>query len=119
MGQYEAMPDDAPGWEAIDAALSPTVWPAVLLTRLGEIVFERGEPFGPGGRMDVPDGGGEVPPALAWIDDPQLGVPGGPVGAGPLPTILPVERGSMTIAGRWGGRYCNRHMSSRMFPAAV
>jgi hypothetical protein len=66
-----AVPPDADG---------PPTWPVQLLLRLGAIVFDREEPFAPGGRMDIPDGGGEVPPALAWIDDPQLDPVTGPLG---------------------------------------
>jgi suppressor of fused len=58
----------------------PPTWPVRLLARLGELVFRRATPFMPGGRMDVPDGGAELPAALAWIEDPQLGPVLGPFG---------------------------------------
>ncbi len=58
----------------------PPTWPVRLLARLGELVFQRGTPLMPGGRMDVPNGEGEVPAALAWIEDPQLGPVVGPFG---------------------------------------
>jgi hypothetical protein len=48
------------------------LWASKLLARLGELVFQRKTPFLPGGRLETPDGGGEVPPALAWTVDPEL-----------------------------------------------
>ena len=54
-------PGEAPGW------------PARLLARLGELVFERARPFRPGGRIELGDGGGEMPPAVCWAPDPELG----------------------------------------------
>lgn len=43
-----------------------------LLARLGELVYQRSTPFLPGGRLEIPDAEGEIPPAVAWIEDPQL-----------------------------------------------
>jgi hypothetical protein len=54
-------PGEAPGW------------PARLLARLGELVFERARPFRPGGRIELGDGGDEMPPAVCWAADPELG----------------------------------------------
>jgi suppressor of fused len=48
-------------------------WPARLLARLGELVFERARPFWPGGRIELGDGGDEMPPAVCWAPDPELG----------------------------------------------
>jgi len=48
-------------------------WPARLLARLGELVFERARPFWPGGRIELGDGGDEMPPAVCWTPDPELG----------------------------------------------
>lgn len=43
-----------------------------LLARLGELVYQRSTPFLPGGRLEILDGGGDIPPAVAWSEDPQL-----------------------------------------------
>ena len=51
----------------------PPEWPVRLLARLGELVFERETPFWPGGRIEIPDAGEDLPPALCWADDPELG----------------------------------------------
>jgi hypothetical protein len=45
---------------------------AGLLARLGEFVYERSTPFLRGDRFEVPDGGGDIPPALAWSEVPRL-----------------------------------------------
>lgn len=47
-------------------------WPAKLLARLGEIVYQRAAPFLPGGRMLIPDHPADVPPAVCWAPDPEL-----------------------------------------------
>ncbi|MGO8827487.1 MAG: suppressor of fused domain protein [Acidimicrobiales bacterium] len=59
----------------------PPQWAVKLLARLGELVFQRKTPFLPGGRLEMPDGGGEVPPALAWTEDPELSPAHGPFGS--------------------------------------
>ncbi len=51
----------------------PPGWPKRLLSRLGELVFERAAPFWPGGRVELGDGGDEMPPAVCWTPDPELG----------------------------------------------
>jgi len=48
------------------------IWPVNLLARLGEIVFQREQPFMPGGRLEIPDAIGEIPPAVAWTVDPLI-----------------------------------------------
>jgi suppressor of fused len=58
--------------EAEDGREAPS-WPARLLARLGELVFERARPFWPGGRIELGDDGDEMPPALCWAPDPELG----------------------------------------------
>ncbi|HZD37889.1 MAG TPA: suppressor of fused domain protein [Actinomycetes bacterium] len=48
-------------------------WPARLLARLGELVFERARPFWPGGRIELAERGDDMPPAVCWAPDPELG----------------------------------------------
>lgn len=48
-------------------------WAVRLLARLGELVFERSTPFMPGGRLELPDAGAAVPPAVCWVPDRDLG----------------------------------------------
>jgi len=48
-------------------------WPARLLARLGELVYERARPFWPGGRIELGVGGDDMPPAMCWTPDPELG----------------------------------------------
>ena len=47
-------------------------WPASLLARLGELVYERAQPLEPGRRIELNDRDDERPPAIAFADDPQL-----------------------------------------------
>lgn len=70
----------------------PPDWPVRLLARLCELVFERATPFAPGGRMEIPDGGGEVPPALCWTVDPVLEPVDGPFGSFGFTATLGVSR---------------------------
>jgi hypothetical protein len=44
-----------------------------LLARLGELVYQRGAPFLPGERLEVPDATGAIPPAVAWAEGPEVG----------------------------------------------
>ncbi len=48
-------------------------WAVRLLARLGELVYERGTPFWPDGRLEFPDTEPPIPPAVCWITDPDLG----------------------------------------------
>ena len=71
------LPPDAPTSEILRVRREPAGeapgWPARLLARLGELVFERAKPFWPGGRIELGDGGDEMPPAVCWTPDPELG----------------------------------------------
>jgi suppressor of fused-like protein len=58
----------------------PPAWPVRLLARLGELVFQRAEPFLPGGRLQIPDAPEGFPPAVCWAEDPELGPVTGPLG---------------------------------------
>lgn len=49
-------------------------WAVRLLARLGELVFQRGTPFWPGGRLEIPDAPSPMPPAVCWTEDDRLGV---------------------------------------------
>lgn len=51
---------------------APPDWAVRVLARLGELVFQRAAPFLPGGRIEIPDPANGAPPALAWIEDPEL-----------------------------------------------
>ena len=55
------------------SASEPPGWPKHLLSRLGELVFERAAPFWPGGRVELGDAEDEMPPAVCWTPDPELG----------------------------------------------
>jgi suppressor of fused len=57
---------------APDGSDAPPAWTPGLLSRLGELVFERSTPFQPGGRLEVPNASGGAPPALCWVEDPEL-----------------------------------------------
>ncbi len=59
----------------------PPLWVPQLMARLGQLVFQRGRPFQPGGRMEIPDAADGVPPALCWTEDPLLPSFDGPFGA--------------------------------------
>ena len=48
-------------------------WAVRLLARLGELVFQRGTPFLPGGRLEIPDAPSPMPPAVCWTEDDLLG----------------------------------------------
>ncbi len=52
-----------------------------LLARLGELAYQRATPFLPGGRLEIPDAGEGIPPAVAWSQDPQLAPVVTPFGA--------------------------------------
>lgn len=56
----------APGSEAPE-------WAVRLLARLGELVFQRGTPFWPGARLEIPDARSPMPPAVCWTEDDRLG----------------------------------------------
>jgi hypothetical protein len=67
-------------------------WPVRLLARLGEVVYQRKTAFDAGGRMDIPDAGAVVPPALCWADDPVLRPVKGPFGRFGFVTTIGVSR---------------------------
>jgi hypothetical protein len=60
---------------------APPDWAVRLLARLGELVFQRATPFLPGGRIELPGAMDGAPPALAWVDDPELAPITSPFGA--------------------------------------
>ena len=59
-----------------DGAQQPPLWPLTLLARLGEYVFTRASPFGPGHRLDpggpITGAAGTRLTAVAFAADPEL-----------------------------------------------
>lgn len=55
-------------------------WPLNLLHRLGQLVFERGTPFDPGGYLEFPGVSAPLPPSVAFTTDPWLATVDGPNG---------------------------------------
>lgn len=59
----------------------PPQWAPRLMARLGQLVFQYGQPFLPGGRLEIPDAANGVPPAVCWTEDPLLPPVVGPFGS--------------------------------------
>lgn len=68
-------------------------WPVRLLGQLGQVVFQRGTPFLPGRRMEVPGAAEGAPPALCWALDPLLAPVEGPFGRFILTTTVGISTG--------------------------